>query len=322
MLFGPDAADKQLRRAASMADAPSQTRLSPAVTVSDNPFRVASRATTKTTTTTRSTKYKPGLSPVSKAVLVDLRVVANKSKSNGSRGAIASTKAALRQAPAKTSRPPDRMPHLKLRVDSSSARANESQVGTVNASRDWVVTGDGKSEMPPDDRTGVGPTKATPRPTGTNDDGDVKSGDEIPIPSALRHSHWWKRRRRRWPNSFQSCQYTTGPHTPDAVNSTKMRGEQRERRMTALAAGWNKNRQYATGPDPTPTARTPTTPPKPGVDPGCRFGTADTFLTSSTGEWPSLKEDDRPALDGHTGGRGFVYEMSPSTQECELLAEK
>ncbi|KAF6765401.1 hypothetical protein DFP72DRAFT_202742 [Ephemerocybe angulata] len=73
---------------------------------------------------------------------------------------------------------------------------------------------------------------------------------------------------------------------------------------------------------PNPTARTPTTPPKPGVDPGCRFGTADTFLTSSTGEWPSLKEDDRPALDGHTGGRGFVYEMSPSTQECELLAEK
>ncbi|KAF5335078.1 hypothetical protein D9611_010852 [Ephemerocybe angulata] len=49
----------------------------------------------------------------------------------------------------------------------------------------------------------------------------------------------------------KSCQYTTGPHTPDAVNSTKLRREQRERRVIALASGWNKNRQYATGLDPT-----------------------------------------------------------------------
>ncbi|KAF5335184.1 hypothetical protein D9611_010839 [Ephemerocybe angulata] len=56
----------------------------------------------------------------------------------------------------------------------------------------------------------------------------------------------------------KSCQYTTGPHTPDAVNSTKMRGEQRERRVIALASGWNMNRRYATGPTgPNPTAQTP-----------------------------------------------------------------
>ncbi|KAF5335153.1 hypothetical protein D9611_010845 [Ephemerocybe angulata] len=152
---------------------------------------------------------------------------------------------------------------------------------------------------------------------------DTVPSAQVSVPLAQRRrGHWHKRRRRRNPiraPTLTLVETTTatlggtnerdanipGPHTPDAVNSTKMRGEQRERRMAALATGWNMS-----------------APPKPGVDPGCRFGAADTFLTSSTGEWPSLNAPPTAAPDGHTGGRGFVHEMSPSMQECELLAEK
>ncbi|KAF6765415.1 hypothetical protein DFP72DRAFT_1058007 [Ephemerocybe angulata] len=158
------------------------------------------------------------------------------------------------------------------------SRVNKSQA--VNASRDWPshtlhLLNDGQSLVKPhtgadDDRTGVGPTEGEHKilqrqraPPIGNDDGDAG---------------WGKRK---------SCQYTRTAH------ARRRQLHQNARRATRAAHDsvgcWVEHetpiRDWA---GPNPTAQTQSTPPKPGVDPGCRPGAADTFLTSSTGEWPSL----------------------------------